>query len=124
MKNVLSKAFILTAGLLLFGSASAQEGHPLKGSWIGEWESNEELGDFVLIVLDWDGKKVSGTINPGTDNIVIDDVAIDTDDWSVTIEAGDYEIEGTLENLGLPSRSIVGTWERRRDGGKFEIVRQ
>lgn len=124
MKNLTKHFFILLTGILLFSTASAQEGHPLKGSWIGIWESNELHGEFVLIVLDWDGKNITGTINPGTDNIVIEDATLNPDDWSITIAAGGYEIEGVIENLALPSRSVVGRWERQGESGKFEIARQ
>ncbi len=49
--------------------ATAQEGHPLKGSWLGEWAGNSVHGDNILLILDWDGKAITGMINPGTDNI-------------------------------------------------------
>src|SRR5438105_3896489 len=62
--------FLLSLTLAL--PVIAQEGHPLKGSWIGVWESNTQHGNDVLLVMNWDGKNVSGTINPGTDNIKID----------------------------------------------------
>jgi len=118
--------FHLTVLLLSMGfvTASAQEGHPVKGSWIGEWSGNEALGDFVLLVLNWDGKEISGIINPGTDNIEIDKATLDPSNWSVRIEAGDYVIDGTIENLELPSRSIVGTWRSSNGSGSFDIVRQ
>ena len=50
-------------------SASAQEGHPLKGSWIGDWGPSKTTRNQVFIVMDWDGKAISCMINPGTDNI-------------------------------------------------------
>lgn len=119
------RQFVSAIVLLLVSSFTmAQEGHPLKGSWIGEWSGNEALGDFVLLVMDWDGKKVSGVINPGTDDLVIEDVKLKPSDWSVTIKAGSYTIEGKIEKLELPSRSIVGTWKSRDGSGKFEISRQ
>src|SRR4029453_6935770 len=62
---VLALALVALAG----GAAIAQEGHPLKGSWIGTWSGNKVHGDDVLFVLNWDGKAVTGMINPGTDNI-------------------------------------------------------
>jgi hypothetical protein len=111
----------------------AQEGHPLKGSWIGVWESNEDLGEFVLVVLDWDGDEITGIINPGTDDIEIETATLNPDDWSVAIEADaqtkagprHYVIEGTIQDLELPSRSIVGTWrDDASGGGHFEIARQ
>ena len=115
------------------GTATAQEGHPLKGSWIGTWESNETHGEFVLVVLDWDGERVSGIINPGTDNIDIDAATLDPEAWSVRIEADavdrdggavSYVIEGTIGDLELPNRYITGTWQHDSGGGAFEIRRQ
>ncbi|WP_428102860.1 hypothetical protein [Candidatus Rariloculus sp.] len=128
--------FGLVCASLALGAAapaSAQEGHPLKGSWIGTWQSNETHGEFVLVVLDWDGEQVSGLINPGTDNIEIDEASLDPAEWTVRIEAdaqdreGDtvrYVIEGRIEDLELPNRYITGTWQHDNGGGAFEIRRQ
>ncbi len=119
----------LAASLLAAAAAAvAQEGHPLKGSWIGEWESNETHGEAVLVVLDWDGESITGVINPGTDDIPITDAALDPSDWCVRIEAEaealSYVIDGRIEDLQLPSRRIVGTWRHDDGGGDFEIQRQ
>jgi hypothetical protein len=51
------------------GAALAQEGHPLKGSWLGDWGPGKTPRTPVLVVMDWDGKAITGMINPGTDNI-------------------------------------------------------
>jgi hypothetical protein len=121
----LSKSLTIIFGMaFLVNVAVAQEGHPLKGSWIGEWTGNKALGEFVLIVMDWNGKEVTGMINPGTDNLKIDSVDLDPSDWSVEIKAGDYTIDAKIESLELPSRSLVGTWKSRNGRGDFEIVRQ
>ena len=112
--------------------AGAQEGHPLKGSWIGEWSGNKSHDEFVLMVLDWDGKNITGIINPGTDNIAIDKVELDPSDWSVSIMADaeidnkplHYEINGTINQLELPTRSISGTWKSESGSGDFQISRQ
>jgi len=124
-------------GFLLTGIAAhfavAQEGHPLKGSWLGVWESNETHGDNIVVVLDWDGESISGIINPGTDNITISDATLDPDEWIVHIEADaqsqdganvSYVIEGRIEDLELPNRSVVGTWRSQRGNGAFEMRRQ
>lgn len=127
-------AAALTLGVLGAGfAAHAQEGHPLKGSWIGEWTSNEAHGEAVLVVLDWDGESITGVINPGTHDIAISDAALDPSDWSVRIEADaetdagerlSYVIEGRIEDLELPNRVIVGTWRHDDGRGAFEIQRQ
>ena len=124
MKSINVKTALLAAMLSLTLTASAQEGHPLKGSWIGEWKGNAKLGDFVLLVLDWDGKNITGVINPGTDNLQITEATLNPADWSVHIEAGGYELDGMIEQLELPSRSVVGTWKSADGNGALEIVRQ
>lgn len=111
----------------------AQEGHPLKGSWIGVWEDNDTHDEFVLIVLDWNGREVTGTINPGTDDIQITAAELDPEDWSIRFEADtedasgrevDYVIQGVIEDLELPGRIITGTWRNGNGRGNFEIRRQ
>lgn len=111
----------------------AQEGHPLKGSWIGVWEKNAVHGDDVLLILNWDGKAVTGMINPGTDNIEINNAKLDPSGWKVHIEAPakdkqgaalKYVIDGTIQEIELPTRFITGTWKSEKGNGKFEIRRQ
>ena len=124
-RSRVSAMFLLA--MVLLSSAwqvNAQEGHPIKGSWIGEWQGNEAMGDFILLILDWDGENIHGMINPGTDNLEIDEATLNPKDWSVRIEAGDYVITGKFQNLELPSRSIVGNWRGPEGRGNFEIVRQ
>ena len=132
MKKLMTTAAAVFA-LALLGHGSAQEGHPLKGSWLGEWAGNTVHGDNILLILDWDGKAITGMINPGTDNIPITKASLEPKGWAVTIEADakdksgaalHYVIEGRIENVELPNRSIVGTWRSQRGRGAFEASRQ
>jgi hypothetical protein len=114
--------------------AVAQEGHPLKGSWLGTWAGNKALGSDVLIVMTWDGKNITGTINPGTDNIPIKSATLNPEGWLVHIEADakdkagnplTFVIDGKIENLPLASRAVTGTWKDNKGGtGAFRIGRQ
>ena len=112
--------------------AVAQEGHPLKGSWIGTWANNKLHGNDVLVVMNWDGKAITGIINPGTDDIPFKTATLDPEKWTVRIEADakskagavSYVIEGKLENLAMHNRSIVGTWKSQQGSGTFTIQRQ
>jgi hypothetical protein len=45
------------------------------------------------MVMNWDGKAITGIINPGTDNLEIKTATLNPADWSVHIEAGDYKLE-------------------------------
>ena len=126
---------MLTASLVLGLSAIAvaQEGHPLKGSWLGEWKGNAVHGDNILLILDWDGKAITGMINPGTDNMALTRATLEPSGWVVRLEAEGkdkdgsavrYVIEGKIENLELPNRSINGTWSSNKGGGAFTASRQ
>ena len=124
------------AALFSIGTSSeavAQEGHPLKGSWLGTWKGNAALGDDLILILDWDGKAITGMINPGTDNIPVGKATLDPNGWKLTLEADGkdkagatehYVIEATIENLELPNRSLMGTWRSQGGRGAFEASRQ
>ena len=133
MRRCLTRLALVLFALALAVPITAQEGHPLKGSWIGVWESNTQHGNDVLLVLNWDGKVVSGIINPGTDNIKVDRATLDPSGWKVHIEADAknkqgaairYVIDGAIQNLEQANRAIVGTWQSQSGRGKFEIRRQ
>ena len=132
----MKKLLTIAAAALAFGllcTSGAQEGHPLKGSWLGEWTGNSVHGDNILLILDWDGKAITGMINPGTDNIPLKSGSLEPNGWLVKLEAEGkdkdgsavrYVIEGKLENLELPNRSINGTWSSNKGRGTFTASRQ
>ena len=132
MKRMITTAAVVVA-LGFLGALGAQEGHPLKGSWLGEWAGNSVHGDNILLILDWDGTAITGMINPGTDNIPLGRASLDPEGWVVKLEAEGkdkdgsavrYVIEGKLENLELPNRSINGTWSSNKGRGTFTASRQ
>src|SRR5215510_1029600 len=66
----------LIVSAFVAGAALAQEGFPLKGTWLGDWGPNKTTRNQIFITMDWDGKAISGTINPGTDNIPIKNASL------------------------------------------------
>ncbi len=132
MLRNLSRSTLLLLAIALALPIAAQEGHPLKGSWIGVWETNPQ-GNDILMVLNWDGKAVSGIINPGTDDMKVENATLDPNGWKVHIEASGknakgvavkYVIDGAIQKLEMPNRAIVGTWSSGATKGKFEAHRQ
>jgi len=133
---MMKRLVMIAAAVLIFGvveSSGAQEGHPLKGSWLGEWSGNTVHGENILLILDWDGKAITGMINPGTDNMPLKAASLDPNGWVVKLEADgqdkdgsavSYVIEGMIENLELPNRSINGTWSSNKGRGVFTASRQ
>ena len=121
------------ACLMAATPAAAQEGHPLKGSWIGTWATNHNQGNDLLIVLNWDGKNITGTINPGTDNIPVKNATLNPEGWLVRFEADakdkagkaiTYVLEGKIGNLPLPNRTLTGTWKNQEESGVLKLSRQ
>ena len=119
--------------LLASSPGVAQEGHPLKGSWLGTWAGNSSHGSDIVLVLNWDGKAITGVINPGTDNIPIKNATLNPEGWVVHFEADakdkagrglTYVIDGKIENLHIPNRGITGVWKNQQESGEFKVSRQ
>jgi hypothetical protein len=118
----------LWACLAIIMSAFAQQGHPLTGTWSGDWGPNATQRNQVTFVLNWDGKQVSGLINPGPDSIPIASVFVDVATWTVRIEAETKDkvhiaAEGRLDDIGSYHRTIKGTWNQGAVKGDFKITR-
>jgi hypothetical protein len=105
----------------------AQQGHPLTGTWSGDWGPTAAQRNPVTLVMEWDGKQVTGVINPGPDAIKIGSVALDVTNWTVRIEAdsknGPISAEGRLEDIGSYHRTISGTWRQGAAKGDFKLTR-
>lgn len=63
--------FLLAAVLTLTVSAVAQEGHPLTGTWYGEFGMAANPRHDLTVVMNWSGQEVTGMINPGPNAIPI-----------------------------------------------------
>ena len=130
MRALISVVALIVASLAAAPPAAAQEGHPLKGSWIGTMAGSKALGADIVLVLTWDGKTISGMINPGTDNMAIKNATLNPQGWVVHLEADakdksvTYVIDGKIQNIHLPKRTIVGTWKSQKESGAFNIERQ
>ena len=136
-RSLKMRTFVVALALSALCAAGApvvaQEGHPLKGSWTGTWEGNTVHGNSVLVILDWNGKAITGTVNPGTDNMVVKNATLNPDGWVFHFEADGkdkagavitYVVDGKIENLGLYNRVIAGTWSHDNVKGDFRIQRQ
>lgn len=135
MKTAARVFLLLLACLALDVSRAAAQpalndgqGHPLKGSWIGEWGPSTTERLPVFIEMNWDGKAITGRLNPGPQAIPFTKADLNPADWTVRIEAAQgaerYTITGKIENLGSAARSITGTWVQGNRKGDFKITRQ
>jgi hypothetical protein len=107
----------------------AQEGYPLDGTWRGNWGTEPNARNHVVIVMKWDGETINGRINPGPNAIDFASATLDPSDWTVHIEADPADgepivIEGTLEDIGSYNRAIEGTWTAGGQTHAFRIARE
>ena len=126
------KLIVCAIFLLLIIPAFAQEGHPLTGTWHGDWGPTPTHRNDVTLVLDWDGKNISGLINPGPDSIKLSNATLDPSNWTVHFEADvkdhngnpvHFVVDGKIQNLTSIRRTIAGTWNHGNVQGDFKITR-
>ena len=132
MRLRLFGALVCVACLVAASNALAQFGHPLKGSWSGDWGPNKEQRTRVLLQMQWDGKAITGGINPGPNVLTLTKATLDVATWMVHLEAEGKDsagkpsqavIDGKLENIGAYRRVLSGTWAQGGRKGDFRIVR-
>ena len=114
--------------------AEAQFGHPLKGQWSGEWGPKDKP-NRLLLNFEWDGKEITGAINPGPNAAVVKSVVFDYTNpsaWGVKIMAEGKDasgkplaitVDGKLENIGAYMRHLHGTWTQGGQKGEFAVTR-
>lgn len=123
------RLFVTMLGTALVGPAAAapavlraQEGHPLSGTWTGDWGQAGKR-THLTVVMSWDGKVVTGLINPGPDAIPLGTVSVDWNKWTLRIEAKGVTAEGRIEDIGSAHRRIVGTWAQGGTKGDLQLRR-
>ena len=118
---------ILLLLLIVCVSLIAQEGHPLVGSWHGSWGLSATDRHDLTVIMMWDGKDITGLINPGADGSKLKNASLDPNGWKVHFE-GDLKnihvvADGHIENVTNMRRTIVGTWMQGSSKGDFKITR-
>jgi hypothetical protein len=143
------RSLILCVGVLaLVAPAVAQEGHPLKGTWYGDFGTRTDRHDLT-VVLDWEALEITGVIDPGPDAIPIKSAELDISpgipaaegqgrtegtppEFRVRIEVDapndtggtdTFIFEGMIVNPVAGNRRIVGTWTCGDTNGNFQIRR-
>ncbi len=127
----LFRVVTVLALLAVAATASAQFGHPLKGTWSGDWGTSATNRTHVVLDINWDGKIISSSLNPGANGVALK-TTLDPATWMVHFE-GDgkgngganvhYVIDGKVENLGSFARDIKGTWTQGSQKGTFKVTR-
>ena len=110
---------LLVSGLAASTLARAQEGHPLVGSWHGTRGTSAANRSDVTVVMDWDGDRLTGLVNPGFDSMVLQNAKLTPKGWIVHFEVDSKDasgkpvrclVDGQIDRLGSDQRTLAGTW--------------
>ena len=142
-------AFIWFAAVFgLAFAAAAQEGHPLAGTWYGDYGTGSQKRDLT-VVMKWDGRNVTGLVNPGPNASPIKSAVVNITpgkpapegqgsttgtpptfrvhfEFDAPNASGTMEhlvFEGTIQNPVGGNRRITGTWTQGGEKGNFQIRR-
>jgi hypothetical protein len=126
----LLRAMLVVGLLAIAAAAMAQEGHPLVGTWHGTWLDAGKPTDLTL-VIEFNGKTITGLVNPGPDSMRLANIVLEPADWSVHF-TGDVKqgtgktvrlaLDGKIENITSRRRSIVGTWSEGTSKGEWKMT--
>jgi hypothetical protein len=114
-----SRFFIQMACVVASTVLVAQEGHPLVGSWHGDKGTGSQRRTDITLVMDWDGEQLTGVVNPGFDQMTLQNAKLNAKEWTVHFEAEAKDpsgksvrclVDGKIDRLGSDRRTLTGTW--------------
>ncbi len=112
----------------LMAAVSVFAADPLSGTWTGDWGPSPTHRNPVTVELKWDGKNLTGTVNPGPDAVELKKATFDSKNGEVHFEAdaknrrGDpvhYIIDGKVE-----TNTMTGSWNHDNRKGDFKITKK
>jgi hypothetical protein len=129
MKKLRVSALMVCA-LFLTAAAFAQEpaADPLSGTWAGDWGPSAADRNQVTVELKWDGKALTGTVNPGPNAVALQHATFDPKTNAVHFEAEakgrsgqvrHYKVDGKLDKS-----TLSGTWNHESRNGDFKITKK
>ena len=115
--------------LACFALAAAKPStDPLTGTWAGDWGPSETHRNPVTVELKWDGKALTGAVNPGANAIALQKCTFDAKTGAIHMEADaksrrgtdiHYVIDGKVEN-----NTMSGSWNHDNRKGDFKVTKK
>lgn len=130
---------VVAVAALIASAGSAQEGHPLDGTWYGDYTTGRQVTD-ITVIMKWDGKSITGLLNPGPNSKPLTAVVMDITPgkpapqgqgsttgippvFKARFDVDGMTFEGTIKNPVAGNRQLTGTWRRGNQSGTFQIRR-
>jgi len=125
--KTLGMAFLVSFLLIGISALSAAD-DPLTGTWTGDWGPSPSHRNQASVELKWDGKTLTGAVNPGPNAVEIKNATFDPGNGTIHMEADaasrrggqvHYTIDGKVEG-----NTMTGTWSHDNRKGDFKITKQ
>src|SRR5262245_54460643 len=127
-RNTVRWMCVLVGCLILALPLFAQRGgDPLSGTWSGDWGPTATHRDNVTVDLKWDGKALTGTVNPGPQAITLQKTTFDAATGAVHMEADAQGRGGRVHYVidgKLASGTMTGSWNHDNQKGDFKITKK
>ncbi len=117
---------LLAMGITISAIYAADD--PLSGTWTGDWGPSERDRNQATVELKWDGKTLTGTVNPGPNAVEIKNATFDPQSGAIHMEADatsrrgaqiHYMIDGKVDG-----NTMTGTWSHDNRNGDFKLSRK
>ena len=127
LKIVYVACLLVGAGILLILMHTPKAADPLSGAWTGDWGPTPTHRNSLTVDLKWDGKTVTGAVNPGPNAIRFTNTAFDLKTGALHLEfdapsAGSkarYIVNGVVED-----GTLIGTWSHDSSKGNFRLIKE
>ena len=113
--------------LSLAYAASALAADPLSGTWKGDWGPSASDRNQVTVELKYDGKALTGTVNPGPNAVALSKATFDSKTNAVHFEADAKGRSGNTVHYGIDGKedgaTLSGSWSHDARKGDFKITK-
>ena len=127
-----SKSFFVVCLMIAVaaGSACAQQkmaADPISGTWSGDWGPSARQRTQVVLEFHFDGKALTGTVNPGPAAIPLQKATFDPKSGVVHLEVDAIGTDGSTVHYvvdgKLDKNTMSGNWARDNGKGDFKLTK-
>ena len=119
---------VLCVAAFLMVTASIYAQDPLSGTWVGDWGPSPGDRNQVTVELKWDGKALTGTVNPGPNAVALVKSTFDPKTSAIHMEADTKNRRGNPIHYVIDGKvdkgTMTGTWNHEDRKGDFKITKK
>ena len=120
--------FVMCFLVAASGLAEQRGMDPLSGTWTGDWGPSPGDRNEVTVDLKWDGKALTGNVNPGPAAVALQKSTFDAKTGAVHMEADAKDRRGGTIHYVIDGKvdkgTMSGSWNHDNRKGDFKITKK